>query len=220
MEAKQIADAAEAARVYLERTHASAETVNRATEIRLLAERQIGEFPKVMPKAMGTRGQLDGRNPDGSERSGPSREEGPETQPTLAEIGITYKQSSRAQQLADIPVEEFKERVAVAKAGFFVATRRARRSFGSVAAAIGCKSSSVLPQSCQTCLFPCRHVPLHATKMHRADFEQSCSGSCFRGESANLGGLAIKPFSGFDSLRPHQLLLRHRASCRTARTRI
>jgi len=36
--------------VYLERTNASAETVNRATEIRLLPERQMGEFLKVMPR--------------------------------------------------------------------------------------------------------------------------------------------------------------------------
>jgi hypothetical protein len=36
---------------------------------------------------------------------------------TLAEIGITKKQSSTAQKLASIPTEEFHERVAVLKAG-------------------------------------------------------------------------------------------------------
>jgi hypothetical protein len=112
MEAKQIADAAEAARVYLERTHASAETVNRATEIRLLAERQMGEFLKTMPKATGTRGNIQ------EVVSGGSRKAPPAVEPaTLAEIGITKKESSRAQKLADIPKEEFHERVAVAKAG-------------------------------------------------------------------------------------------------------
>jgi hypothetical protein len=98
MEAKQIADAAEAARVYLERTHASAETVNRATEIRLLAERQMGEFLQVMPKNEGTRPNRE---------HGGSMQEPPST-PTLAEIGITKKQSSRAQKLAEIPAPEFK----------------------------------------------------------------------------------------------------------------
>ncbi len=41
MEAKQIADVAEAARVYLERTNASVETVNRAAEIRTLAGQSL-----------------------------------------------------------------------------------------------------------------------------------------------------------------------------------
>lgn len=103
MEAKQIADIAEAARVYLERTNASVETVNRATEIRALAERQMGEFLKVMPDA----------------KRGPKKlASGGEANfiPSLSQIGITEKQSARAQKLADIPAPEFAERIAVAKA--------------------------------------------------------------------------------------------------------
>jgi len=107
MEAKQIADVAEAARVYLERTNASTETVNRATEIRLLAERQMGEFLKQMPKATGAAGVGPIAVPDGN-RNQP---------PTLASIGITKKQSANAQKLADIPEHEFRERIAVAQAG-------------------------------------------------------------------------------------------------------
>ena len=105
MEAKQIADMAEAARVYLERTNASVATVNNATEIRLLAERQMGEFLKAMPKATGAL------------REGPvvpERNHG-EQPPTLASIGITKKQSHVAQKLAAIPDPEFRERIAVAK---------------------------------------------------------------------------------------------------------
>ena len=94
MEAKLIADAAEAARVYLERTHASAETVNRAAEIRALAERQMGEFLKGMPKATG--GQ-----PYQSKPTGATRE--PVESPTLAEIGLTKKQSATTQKLAEMP---------------------------------------------------------------------------------------------------------------------
>lgn len=109
MEAKQIADVAEAARVYLERTNASVETVNRAAEIRTLAERQMGEFLKTMPKATGTAGA-------GRPSLGGSGRELPKSEPTLAEIGITKKESSRAQQLASIPKAEFSERVAVIKA--------------------------------------------------------------------------------------------------------
>ncbi len=107
MEAKQIADVAQAARVYLERTNASVETVNNATEIRTLAERQMGEFLKVMPKATG--GQP-------FQATG-SRASPVETKtPTLAEIGITKKQSAQCQKLAEIPAQEFTERVAVIKA--------------------------------------------------------------------------------------------------------
>ena len=76
MEAKHIADAAEAARVYLERTNASAETVNEATEIRLLAERQMGAFLKSMPKATGAQGtgsnQYEVRFPTGTAPDAPA----------------------------------------------------------------------------------------------------------------------------------------------------
>lgn len=106
MEAKQIADVAEAARVYLERTQASVETVNRATEVRLLAERQMGEFLKTMPKNEGMKGSV---------VSGSTREPVRDETPTLASIGISKKQSSVAQKLADIPADEFKARIAITK---------------------------------------------------------------------------------------------------------
>jgi hypothetical protein len=96
-----------AARVYLERTNASVDTVNQAAEIRTLAEKQMGEFLKAMPKATGAAGtgsnQYEVRS---QERTAPQP-------PTLAEIGITKKQSAQAQKLAEIPEEEFKERIAV-----------------------------------------------------------------------------------------------------------
>lgn len=109
MEAKQIADVAEAARVYLERTNASVETVNRATEIRLLAEKQMGAFLKTMPKAKG-------REYGGNPKVDGSIELPANPTPRLKDIGITKTQSARAQKLADIPEAEFKERIAVAKA--------------------------------------------------------------------------------------------------------
>jgi len=104
MEAKQIADVAEAGRVYLERINSSVEVVNRATEVRILAERQMGAFLKKMPKATGAMG------------IGTSAVVADDRTPTLKEIGITKDQSSRAQKLADIPEPEFRERIAVAKA--------------------------------------------------------------------------------------------------------
>lgn len=110
MEAKQIADMAEAARVYLERTNASVATVNHATEIRLLAERQMGEFLKQMPKATGAR-MVGGDESGKPVVTGGNRRD----VETLAEIGITKKQSHVAQKLATIPEPEFRERIAVAK---------------------------------------------------------------------------------------------------------
>lgn len=101
MEAKHIADMAEAARVYLERTQASVETVNRATEIRLLAERQMGEFLKQMPKNKGGR-------PIESETT---PEQGKDYVPTMKELGIPPKQAERANELADIPAGEFNQRL-------------------------------------------------------------------------------------------------------------
>ena len=75
---------------------ASVATVNNATEIRLLAERQMGEFLKQMPKNEGAKGsgsnQHEVRLPTGTAP----------TPPTLASIGITKKQSSTAQKLAAI----------------------------------------------------------------------------------------------------------------------
>jgi hypothetical protein len=95
--------------VYLERTNASVETVNRAAEIRTLAERQMGNFLKTMPKATGVRTAGGGEGAGGTMREPPAV-------PTLAEIGITKKQSATAQKLADIPEPEFRERVALTKA--------------------------------------------------------------------------------------------------------
>ena len=68
-----------------------------------LAERQMGEFLKQMPKATGALRE-------GS--AVPERNHG-EQPPTLADLNITKKQSHVAQKLATIPEPEFRERIAV-----------------------------------------------------------------------------------------------------------
>lgn len=50
---------------------------------------------------------------------------------TLADIGITKKQSHVAQKLADIPQAEFRERIAVAGATFAGSSASSRRSPGT-----------------------------------------------------------------------------------------
>lgn len=83
-----------------------------ATEIRLLAERQMGEFLKAMPKAKG------GANyhAEGSART-PINCESSATVTTRGELGILHHQARRAQKLADIPAPEFRERIETAKTG-------------------------------------------------------------------------------------------------------
>lgn len=108
MGAKEIADAAQAARVYLERTNASVAAVNEATEIRILAERQMGDFLHAAPKATGELKVGTSKSPAVT-----GRYHG-ET-PTLAEIGISKIQSSRAQKLAAIPERKVVETIQAIK---------------------------------------------------------------------------------------------------------
>jgi hypothetical protein len=83
---------------------ASVETVNRATEVRLLAERQMGDFLKAMPKNEGAKGL------------GKSAVVDDNHTPTLREIGVSKDQSARAQKLASIPEQEFRGRIEAVKA--------------------------------------------------------------------------------------------------------
>lgn len=112
MEAKQIADVAQAARIYLERTNASVETVNNATEIRILAERQMGAFLKEMPFIRGNMVVLKGRDSSGNTLSSFPEDK---KVPTLDEMGIKPHEAARAQKLAEIPEQEFHDRIQSAK---------------------------------------------------------------------------------------------------------
>jgi len=112
MQAKHVSDIAEAARVYLQRANAGIEAVNEATEIRILAERQMGTFLAEMEKAKGTKGQLKGRDVSGGTIEAPLETDAP----TLAEIGISKKQSAQAQKLASMPEEQFANALTEAKA--------------------------------------------------------------------------------------------------------
>ncbi|BET69051.1 hypothetical protein ASA1KI_39690 [Opitutales bacterium ASA1] len=84
--------------------------MNRAAEIRTLAERQMGAFLAEMPKATGAKGNPGGQGAPVVRSSATTAQT-----PTLAAIGITKDQSSRAQKLAAIPEPEFRERL---EAGF------------------------------------------------------------------------------------------------------
>ncbi len=62
------------------------------------AERRLGEMIKGAPKNGGTRGQLTGDVPVGGSVSAPPTD----ATPTLAEVGLTKKQSSKARKIADM----------------------------------------------------------------------------------------------------------------------
>ncbi|WP_038162497.1 hypothetical protein [Verrucomicrobium sp. BvORR106] len=71
--------------------------MTKATEIRLLAEKQMGEFLAESPKNQGAKGSVVTCN---------SRVPVKDDVPTLEEIGITKNQSARAQKLAALTNEE------------------------------------------------------------------------------------------------------------------
>ncbi len=77
-----------------------------AFEIRFRAERRLGEMLQEQPKATGTRNQLIGPGIIGG-----SKEEPPINTPTLEELGINKKLSSRSKKLAQLDDGEFEERM-------------------------------------------------------------------------------------------------------------
>jgi ParB family chromosome partitioning protein len=77
-----------------------------ASEIRIRAERRLGEMLKPAPKATGTRGQ--GRPPKGGSKTHPPKI----APPTLADMGIDKKLADRSRKLARLPEPDFEEKVA------------------------------------------------------------------------------------------------------------
>ena len=76
------------------------EAERRACEIRLRAERRAGQLLSEMEKSAGARG-----NPNG--RGAPIVRSRDETTQTLADLGISKNQSSKWQQLARVPDQQF-----------------------------------------------------------------------------------------------------------------
>jgi len=94
-EVKDIRDKALALEIYA-RQAKNVDAERDACEIRLRAERRAGQLLKEMEKAKAS---------PGNQHTGPlARCEGSKT---LADMGISYTQSSRWQKLADVPEEQF-----------------------------------------------------------------------------------------------------------------
>ena len=98
-EVKRVMSLADAARLFAKQTGAATETINIGAELKLHAERRLGEMLEAAPKSKGAIGS-----------PGPGRgKRGTRKVPrfsnllTLEETGITKNQSSVAQKLAAVP---------------------------------------------------------------------------------------------------------------------
>jgi N6-adenosine-specific RNA methylase IME4 len=108
-EVRDIADKAAAVAAYLRVKNASTESQNDAAEIRLRAERRLGELLSETPKAKGPR--LKGRTVGGPLVQPPKDEP-----PTLADQGIKKGDAAKWQKLAKIPEKKFETLVEETKA--------------------------------------------------------------------------------------------------------
>jgi hypothetical protein len=97
-EAKQVADIAHAAKVYAKRQKLSREAILLAHGLETDAKTLLGAFLQAAPKNKGTAGAGPGRGKKGgTKKVRPFPEP-----PTLADLGISRKDSSEAQQLATL----------------------------------------------------------------------------------------------------------------------
>jgi len=102
-EVKGIRDKASAMRVYAQQAKNRQLEVD-AAEIRMRAERRLGEMIRVQKETVGlaTGGEHGGKPSIDGSRAEPSNK-----RPTLAEAGIDKKLSARAQKMAAVPEEKF-----------------------------------------------------------------------------------------------------------------
>jgi len=98
-EVKEFADKAAAMQAYARMSKDRTMEVQ-AGEIRIRAERRLGELILAQKET------------GGLAKPGPKSLRSAEGIPTLGDAGISYNMSSRAQQLASVPAEEFEERLA------------------------------------------------------------------------------------------------------------
>jgi|ETNvirenome_6_85_1030632.scaffolds.fasta_scaffold18740_3 N6-adenosine-specific RNA methylase IME4 len=106
-EAKGLRDKAEAMRAYARQAKNKGLEVD-AAEIRMRAERRLGELIKAQKATVGL---ASGGQRGGRKKKDGSREEPANAPPTLAEAGIDKKLSSRAQKLAAVSEAQFESMV-------------------------------------------------------------------------------------------------------------
>lgn len=98
---KKIADVAEAARIYAKRQKLSEESIGFANALKFDALAKLGEALLSMEKSTGNAGT--GNNQHKKERQSPNGTAAPA--PTLADVGVSKKESSKAQTVATVKRE-------------------------------------------------------------------------------------------------------------------
>lgn len=107
-DAKKIIDLAAMAEVYARRLGLAKEALQEAIEVRIRAERRMGELLGDMELSAGSRGQLSGKTSGGQPVLAVTRDDCQKiVPPTLSDLGVTKNESSRAQRLASLPLEAF-----------------------------------------------------------------------------------------------------------------
>lgn len=106
-EVKDILDRATAMEKYAIQAK-DTELSRHATEIRLRAERRLGELMAEQPKASGTRGQLKGRDSSGGTKTDPPEK----SAPTLVDQGIDKHLADRARKAAAMPEAKYEAKIA------------------------------------------------------------------------------------------------------------
>lgn len=119
-EVTEVRDQAKALADYLKTREGAEEAASRATEIRLRAERRIGEMTKAMPKAEAG-GTHDGK-PGGSR----CLEGAPRKRDALARAGIDHRTASQYERMAAVDPEVFEAAVKQPKASTAGIVRLAR----------------------------------------------------------------------------------------------
>ena len=113
---KKILDVAHAAEIYAKRQHLGEEAMDIALSIKVEALRKLGEMLQAAPKNRG----VEGKAGPGRGKPGTKSEPGFTEAPTLAELGLTKKESAVAQKLAALSENDFEQvregHVTVAKA--------------------------------------------------------------------------------------------------------
>ena len=98
-EVKMIRNLGEAARAYARQARLGLEAQNDAAEIKLRAERRLGELIATLPKQ------------DGGDAARARSQAATEVPPRLDDLGISKSQSSRCQTIAAVPEPVFEEYV-------------------------------------------------------------------------------------------------------------
>ncbi len=114
-EVRDVADKAKAVSLYLRSRDASIESQNDAAEIRLRAERRLGELTAELEKNKG--GRPEKASKKAPEKTGnDARPVSAPTPMTLAEQGIKKQDAAKWQQIAKIPEKKFEKVIADTKA--------------------------------------------------------------------------------------------------------